>query len=276
MNCFQLIRAVLTEAYAAIPGTDIVKDGLIAGHLKQLAADYRRLTVNGCLDYSDPARRFAYVFRYTTSHANLVYQRICGSATLRTMFDRPRVHLACVGGGPGSDFLGVLKYCQRRGKTPDIKCVLLDRDPTWGESWSDVDDKVGSALKLSTVFNSLDVTKPDQWQTFTKHHHADLFTLIYFVSEVYARRNEAQAYFESLFSNVKQGAVLLFVDNNDSRFVGWFDQLAATHGLQAVENGTEDSRMPLDEDKEDLEPYLTKFGPPKLKADIAWRVLQKT
>jgi len=275
MNCFQLIKTVLDEAYAAIPGSDAQRDAAIATQLAQLSNDYHNLLLKGCLDYSNPARRFAYVFRYTTAHANLVYRRILASNVLRAVFDRPKVQITCVGGGPGSDFLGILKYCERAGKAPELKCLLLDRDPAWGESWSDVDDKVQSTLRLATVFNSFDVTKPDEWRTFTKHYNSDLFTLIYFVSEVYAMRTKAEPYFDALFSNMRHGSLLLFIDNNDSRFVEWFDQLTAKHGLVIVEKDAGVCKMPLEEEKRDLEPYFTKFGAPKLDADVAWRVVRK-
>ena len=275
MNCFQLIKTVLDEAYEAIPGTKPEREASVSASLKSLSKDYASLTKTGCLDYRKPCRRFAYIFRYTTSHANIVYQLIESSKILSKVFDSKKVLISCVGGGPGSDFLGILKYCQSAKKSPEVKCLLLDRDPAWGESWSDVDDKVGSKMRLSTVFNSFDVTDPDQWSTFTKHFQADLFTLIYFMSEVYALRTKADSYFNALMSSMQKGALMLFVDNNDSRFVDWFDGLAKTNGLKVLEQGSGTLTMPMDENKKDLEPYFTKFGHPKLQADVAWRVVQK-
>lgn len=275
MNCFQLIKTVLDEAYKAIPGDEPAKDAAIKKAHQALSKNYHELLTSGCLDYSDPVRRFAYIFRYTTSHANLVYDRIRCSQPLAALFDRQQLHVSCVGGGPGSDFLGVLKYCLQADKKPAVKCLLTDRDPAWGESWSDVDEKVKATMQLSTVFNSFDVTDPMQWKTFTKHYHAHFITLIYFLSEVYAKRHHAQEYFESLFANVKPGALMLFIDNNASEFYNWFDQLSAAHGFGVLDRGEGLAKMPLDEEKTDLEPYFTKFGHPKLEADIAWRVVQK-
>lgn len=275
MNCFQLIKTVLDEAYKAVPGTIAAKEAAVGTELTQLSKEYKNLTNSGCLDYSDPARRFAYIFRYTTSHANLVYECIRGSKELRGVFDGSRVLISCVGGGPGSDFLGVLKYCEAFNKAPEVKCLLLDRDPAWGESWLDVDEKVGTTQRMTTVFNSLDVTDPAKWKAFTKHHQADLFTLIYFMSEVYAKKATAEPYFDALFAGMKPGALLLFVDNNDSRFTDWFDGLAKKHGLAVLSQGSGNHTMPTDEDKKSLEPYFTKFGCPKLTANIAWRVVRK-
>lgn len=276
MKCFQLIKTVLDEAYHEIQGD---RDAAIKHEMEALTAEYKNLKTKGCLDYSNPARRFAYLFTYTTSHANIVYERIARSTDLAPVFDAKQVSVSCIGGGPGSDFLGVLKYCQLAKKTPSVTCHLLDRDPAWGESWSDVGQKLGTTMQLATVFSPLDVTEPTKWQVFRKHFHSDLFTLIYFVSEVYELRDKAAAYFDTLFCSMHAGARMLYVDNNTPEFYGWFDSLVAKHGLHVVEGQSESMQLAWNgadkEEKSDLGVYLDKFRPPKLTANVAWRVLRK-
>ena len=275
MNCFQLIKTVLDEAYAAIPGTEAEKDAAIKAELAQLSMEYRILVVQGCLDYSNPCRRFAYIYRYTTSHANLVCSKIELYPTLQKMFDKEKLVVSCIGGGPGSDFLGIMKYCLNAKKTLDLKCLILDRDPAWSESWADVDDKVQATFRISTSYQPIDVTDPTSWRQFTKHFAADFFTLIYFISEVYAAREKAEEYFVELFCKMKPGAVLLYIDNNNASFTDWFDSLVAKANFTVVSANVGQECMPWDEDKADLEPYLTKFGSPKLKPDIAYRIVRK-
>jgi SAM-dependent methyltransferase len=205
-----------------------------------------------------------------------VYARISASKSLSEIFGKKEVTVGCVGGGPGSDFLGVLKFCEQAKKAPNLTCHLLDRDSAWGESWSDVGKKVGGSLQLTTHFNPFDVTDPGKWRVFKKHFQADLFTLIYFMSEVYALRKDADGYFNALFANMKPGAVLLFVDNNSPEFHGWFDELAKAHKLQFLEVGGGVMQLPTHEEKGDLEPYKTRLKrDPKLRADVAWRVVKK-
>lgn len=276
MNCFQLIKTVLDEAYADIPGDQNAKDGAIKAQMDALSDEYAKLRQKGCLDYSDPARRFAYLFTYTTSHANLVYERIQTSSALSKGLAAKEVTVSCIGGGPGSDFLGILKYCQLRGLSPALTCHLLDRDSAWGESWSDVGKKVNGTLQLTTHFNPFDVTDPAKWKVFKKHFHADVFTLIYFMSEVYALRASAEEYFDALFSNMKPGALLLFLDNNNPDFFNWFDGFVAKHRLKVLESNSGQMQLPYHEEKTDLEPYKSRLGRnPKINANVAWRVVQK-
>jgi hypothetical protein len=49
MNCFQLIRSVLDEAYNAIPGGKAAKDAAIEEALGGLSKDYKNLLKKGCL-----------------------------------------------------------------------------------------------------------------------------------------------------------------------------------------------------------------------------------
>jgi hypothetical protein len=275
MNVFQLIKTVLDEAYEAIPGSEAKKDAAISASLERLSAQYKKLLTAGCLDYSDPATRFAYIYRYTTSHANLVYSLFGRSKHLSSLADREKLVLACIGGGPGSDFLGILKYCMKQGKKPQLKCQILDRDPAWGESWSDVDDKVDSEFRISTVFHPFDVTNEATWKPFVKHFSSDLFTMIYFVSEVYAMREKANSYFHQLFANIQPGAYVLFIDNNSNEFYDWFDQLAEAHGIKIIEKREGDEGLPIHEEKKDLGVYFQKFGNPKITANIAYRIATK-
>jgi hypothetical protein len=139
----------------------------------------------------------------------------------------------------------------------------------------DVDTKIGSALRISVVFQPFDVTKPDSYKAFQKHFKSDIFTFVYFMSEVYALRKDAAGYFDALFTNMPKGAAVLFIDNNNSDFYNWFDGLAANHTVSIVEKFEGTMKLPSAEEKTDLKDYFTKFGSPKLQADLAYRIAVK-
>jgi hypothetical protein len=183
--------------------------------------------------------------------------------------------VACIGGGPGSDFLGIIKYLMKNKKSPKISFQLCDREKTWAESWSDVDGKVDPGLRISTSYLPLDVTNPQDWTNYTKYFQSDLFTMIYFMSEVYAEREEADEYFSNLFSQAKSESLFLFVDNNKAEFYDWFDKLAENHNIKIIEKDETIMNVPFDEQKSDLGIYLEKFDYPKLRANVAYRIAKK-
>lgn len=72
MNCFQIIKSVLDEAYDQIPGDQAKKDEVINNKLKYLRGEYSQLLQECNINYSDPTTRFAYIYAYVTSHSNWV------------------------------------------------------------------------------------------------------------------------------------------------------------------------------------------------------------
>lgn len=275
MNCFQIIKSVLDEAYNQIEGDESEKDQQIKDALEYLTGGYSQLLDGNNVDYSHPITKFAYIYKYVTSHANLVCTVIEQNNNLGNIFKNEKVNVACIGGGPGSDFLGILKYLMVNNKSPQVKFKLCDKDKTWEESWDDVDDKVDPKFRISTSYLPLDITKPDDWKPHTKYYQSDVFTMIYFISEVFALRDLADKYFANLFAQAKPGALFLFIDNNHPEFYNWFDNLAQTYNIEITKKIEGRFNLPFDEDKSDLGVYFDKFSYPKIRANIAYRIGKK-
>jgi len=140
-----------------------------------------------------------------------------------------------------------------------------------------VDEKLN--LPISNVFQTFDVTKPETWKHYDKFLSADLFTMIYFISEIDSLRKQAEPFFTHLFQNAKKGALLLYVDNRTAQFYKWFDSLISAHGWKVLASDEESLKIEdIGEEKTDLEPYYSKFSKsqaPKLTANIAFRICQK-
>jgi len=281
MNCFQFIKIVLDELYCQI-SHEIVdenqRDEAIRNRLKDLSNIYQNLTSNANIDYNDPITRFAYIYCYTAAHANMVYQFIRDTQDLRNVFDRSNVSVSCIGGGPGSDLLGVLKFMESEDKSARLMCRLYDREEAWDDSWEDVYEKLKSTFDMGISFRRLDVTESVKWgAAYNKLLETDLFTMIFFMSEVFSSKEEADPFFEYLFGNAKSGSFFLFVDNGSSTFYNWFDSLTANYNLDCLD-GANYSRfqMDCDEEKTDLEPYYSKFGDPRLGGTITYRICRKS
>jgi len=222
MNVFQLVKSVLDEIYERISGQSADKNNRIEGEIESLKAAYERLGEQGVPnDYSKAVTRFAYIYKYVTCHANVVYHLLRSSPQLAALFDREQVNISCIGGGPGSDFLGILKYIINSEKAPRVKQLrvnLFDKEPAWSECWNDVDEKLRSHLRIATSFVPFDVTDPKTWATYQKFLSSDLFTMIYFMSEINSLREEAEPFFTNLFEKAKSGSLILYVDNNSPKF----------------------------------------------------------
>jgi hypothetical protein len=102
---FEIVGETLDRIYSDIEDTK--KDKLIAAGLSALSSHYANLLVTGGPSYSDEITRFAYVFRYATAHADYLHQLVTLSPHLRDALTGDTITVSCIGGGPGSDVLGL-------------------------------------------------------------------------------------------------------------------------------------------------------------------------
>lgn len=284
MNCFQLVKTVLDDLYSEIYEVEgNSTDAIIKRRLRYLSRRYEDLEdiAAGDIDYNDPATRFAYVYRYTTAHADIVFQHIRDLPILREAFDSNTFTVGCLGGGPGSDILGILKFMSIYGSPENLsklRCTTCDKEQTWNETWYNIDSKIENSFDFSASFHFLqvDVTEGRSRTLAQKLSDVDLFTMIYFLSEVFIYREDARDFFEHLFALAKPGALLFFVDNSHQAFYEWFDEVAIANGMEIVSHR---DYLPFqtgyDEEKTELEDYYEKFGSPRLKAQIVHRVYRK-
>ena len=277
---FQLVKTVLDELYAEVKlihgsGTD----AKIIERINYLASAYGQLT-NASVpgpNYADATTRFAYVYKYVASHADYVYRLMQRNDVIRECLNKQAPHVTCLGGGPGSELVGVLKFIREEGLvTKKLQIHLCDKEAAWSDSWSEVGTKLDLDLQLSTNFLELDVTEPATWSKQKKYLQSDLFVLSFFVSEVFKFKDSASGFWTKLFSDMPEGSIVLFVDNDSEKFLTYFDALAFSSKMEVIDKGAEEMIPSHDEQKAELGAYMEKFSvQPRMKAKLAWRILRK-
>jgi hypothetical protein len=202
----------------------------------------------------------------------MVYEIILNNPELAEIFTRTEVEASSLGIGPGSDIIGILKYRKDQQQRFRLRPSLYDREIAWDRS-------LGKDVKIQ----KLDVTARPLMTSETLYQ-ADLITMVYFLSEVYANRHKATDFFEDLFCKMKPGAIMLFIDSNGSGAVSWFDNLTRGHLRCMKKVDSYPFRIGADKKMTDLGEYYNKFLSnqregekryPKLNATIAYRILRK-
>jgi len=287
MTIFELVKIALDELYEECIeqyGADV--DNAIKDQMEYLSSNYGELRKKhrAPIDYKDPATRFAYVYKYVACHGDYIVQVLeaLRSELEGPIFSSESIRVTCVGGGPGSDIIAVLKYLDERGKSEKVEkvvCYLLDREQAWADTWTELDDSLETDLKLHANFQPLDVTDPKSWAYQKKFLQADLFTLSYFISEVRSLDGEGivTEFLDTLFAESKSGALFLYDDNGHDHFTEYFDDIWKAAGLELlVASDSKEITPRYSEEKSELGDFLTKFGQqPKLKTTLAYRVLRK-
>ena len=288
MTLFELVKIALDELYAEANreyGDDT--DKCILKRMQYLSSSYSQLNNQDRepVNYSDPATRFAYVYKYVAAHGDYVVQLLqkLRSKLDEPIFQRASARVSCIGGGPGSDIIAVLKYldeCVQEEPVEKLTCYLLDKEQAWADTWTELDDSLKVAISLNANFQPLDVTNPASWKSQQKFLQADIFTLIYFVSEVRSldKKGIVSDFFTTILSEAKSGSMFLYIDNGHDDFNQYFDAQWEAAGLKLLGGGNNERWYPrMSEQASELAEYKNKFGyDPKIQAWLSYRLLRKT
>jgi hypothetical protein len=218
------------------------------------------------VDYKDPATRFAYVYKYVAAHGDYLVQLMLHLRLRlgRNISTNEVARVSCVGGGPGSDIIAVLKYPDETSIEPvkKVVCYLLDREQAWA-TWTELDDALSVAVRSNANFQPLDVTNPRSWEFQQNFLRADLFTMSYVFSEVHSLDQDGVVsdFWRVLFAVAKPGALFLYIDNGHELFYDYCDELWTATGLRCVMKADNEHWTPRhSEQASDLGEYLEKFG----------------
>ncbi len=246
-----------------------MKDARIRSELGLLREDYKKLKAGGTINYNEIYTRFAYYYRYVPAHANVVYQLFDENDVLAHSFDQNSLSVSCLGGGPGSEFWGLLRYREASHRVTNIFCDMYDKENVWSEFWdkSAVSKRIKTSSSLFPDFKYLDVMNPAYCGKYYNLGYADLFIMSFFLSEI-PKGATSTHFFEKLFENAKRGSLFLFIDNTTSGVEWWFDNLVKTYNrvhpntyisTLKAEKTKLDACESANDRKEHLEIYYEKF-----------------
>lgn len=287
MTIFELVKIALDELYVEGKREYGKKlDETIRKRMEYLSDSYAKLSdeKRQPVDYKDPATRFAYVYKYVAAHGDYLVQIMhrLRDAQEANIFQGESARVTCIGGGPGSDIIAVLKFLDElAGEEPvkKVKCYLLDREQAWADTWTELDDSLELDIQLNANFQPLDVTDPDSWKSQQKFLHADLFTMSYFVSEVRSldKSDMVTKFWKTVFSEAKSGALFVFDDNGHEHFTEYFDKQCKDAKLDCILAEDNTRFIPrFSEQASELGEYREKFAhSPKIQAYLSYRVLRK-
>jgi hypothetical protein len=276
MKCFEVVSGVLETVYKEIALQDDAKDLRIKASLRQMSDKYGRLADSGGPDFSCPMTRFSYVYSYVPAHAHWICDFLSKNEYVANLFGE-RCRVVCLGGGPGSDLVGILKFLDETSRQTKIHCEIVDGCEQWKTTWADVAYNMDWPGFLNTDYVVHNVSNPETWRSPSSVNKADLVTISFFWSEIIHLKGLAEEYVGNVLSSLKQGAAVVFVDNNHSDFYHGFDSLCERHSMRLLDGGYGRKAIyDRDERASDLKFFTDKFGKmPRLQGDLAWRILVK-
>jgi hypothetical protein len=228
------------------------------------------------IKYEDPICRMAYMYMNVAVHARLVEHAIAAFPqlvqTIRQKTDYgEELRVCALGGGPGSELLGLVRYIQRMGvaaRTTFVDFTLVDLVKEWDESWHAL--KIGVDLQLkdeygpdrsrwpiqvSRSFLPLDATSATSFANFaTRFNDTDLFLVCYLASELKSQARQFADVLDLLLTRARSGSFVLFVDR-DEREVRDAVQMMIENSPLMTPLGLTKDRGRLEDDLTELEEW---------------------
>lgn len=276
------IKNVIDHFYNLEPVAGL--DDRIKVCLESISNNYLNGNNSPALDLSSSTARLAYLFQYVSAHSRHLARVLAEARQVNggPLFAPGELKVACLGGGPGTDAIGVLKYIQAQPDEPQIQnlhCCVLDNQPRWADNWQTIGQMLGAPVVPHFAVTDATVPMCPNAQGYIST--ADVITISYLVSAVekFNANNGVTSYFHGVFNQAKPGALIVYVDNIGGH-TDYFDAMCAGQPLTLVRSWDYQGGPKWGSFQQDLTPldvYKTKFGRDiKIAAKLSYRVLRKT
>ncbi|MGN6235923.1 hypothetical protein [Dyella sp.] len=280
---FELVNLVLNQLRVDVEKVHGEKTiDVVKSKFNQLSSGYDRLTDPSFppVDYSLPETRFAYVYTYVASHADWMYQilNLTADALGKPLAAKDRAVVSCLGGGPGSEFVGLVQFLSELENVAlkNLTAYLCDREQAWADCWTEIGPEVDVKFNLSANFQALDVTDQHSWSKQKKFLSADLFMSVFFASEITRFGAAADLFWSEIAASAKSGAMMLIIDNNSQPFLDYINEKIIAITWDVLEAGARDFRPSYYEDKTALGEHLKDFKRyPRMKGNSFFWLLRK-
>ena len=302
--CFQIFESLGNVLDQSVSGwkqkTGLPLDSLVAlvtKAIQRMSCEY----YSGSrpeIPFGNLCYRSAYLYKYAPANALAVEAVLNDDANNQRLISslltsKQRISLCCLGGGPGSEILGIAKWIERRRVGQVILDVLVtDKYREWDHEWKSLvravnSNRVQSLRALPTItgrFAQIDVEDPSDASYFGCGSGFDLYIVSYVVSHIFTSEGLSRfgQFIDPLLSAAPKGAKFLFIDRggvaNNAGGVNWQEsvrELLSFPGIDVSAPFSLTRRSPGDsrERKTDLGVLYEHLGEdPRLGWDIFWMV----
>ncbi len=247
--------------------------------------------------------RSAYLYEYAPANALAVEDVLNYDAENQGLISdlltsKLRISLCCLGGGPGSEILGVAKWLARKQlDATQLEVVIIDKCLEWQNQWRSVRDTLNTnfsagistsaqrrRLVVPKGFVKADVVDPQSAQLPPLVHGYDLYIVSYVVSHIYTSDglSRFRQFMRSVIESAPQGSKFLFIDRGGEQkqdgVVNWQESVRHLLSYPGIEISAPvglASKSPGDhrEQKADLGVLYQYMNlEPRLGWDIFWMV----
>jgi hypothetical protein len=172
-------------------------------------------------NYGSVPKKFAYLFKYAVPHGYYVYVALrSAGAPVTSILAAPVSRVACIGGGPGSEIIGLHRYLEYRGLNNAGRTLAIDiydKEPSWDAVCAELVAELPFKVEIEINFYALDATDPSSYEKIDFSEY-DIVISSFFLSETRKLKiaTACRKFWRHLLNTMREGSILLVLDYADS------------------------------------------------------------
>jgi hypothetical protein len=280
IKSFETVKPLLDDAGQRL-AVDIAEGNrLVIAAMTSLSDTYEDSVQAQAIDFGDTAIQYAYLYKYMAAHANFVFKALnVTDTTARRHLRSENLHIAVIGGGPGSEALGVAMLADEYDLRPTLKCLMCSPQAYWQATWDKLAPNLSQKIIVELKHFAFDLTAAPYDEKINIIKDAALFFFVKVLSEVKNSKPAVDQSLAGIITNAQSGSHFVFIDNLDPEVYQWFDVLVQQHSL-VVEHSenTANFRIIHGEQIDELEKHIQEiegWHTPMMKANLAIRIVVK-
>jgi hypothetical protein len=153
----------------------------------------------------------------------------------RHLYGSSHVNMAVIGGGPGSEALGVAMLADEYARRLPLNCLMCSPQAFWQPTWEKLERILLPTIGVHLRHFGFDLTAAPCEETVNVLRGAGVFFFMKVLSEVKDSKPTVEGSLASLFAAAASGSHFVFIDNIDIDVYPWFDAVLQRH-LMTVEH----------------------------------------
>lgn len=207
-------------------------DNIVIKQLSELEESYKILRVRDrkLINYSELSTQLAYVFMYAIGRAEFTFEIIkrLSSAVDGKLFSDGELRVSSIGGGPGSELAGLIKFLESDAcgaKITRITYRVFDKEQNWRHVVEQLCESLDTKIQINLIFVALDVEDTAACYRVSLSED-DLIIMSFFVSEVceVANRDDVIASLNHLLGTVSTKSHLFYNDSDAYSFYTFINE----------------------------------------------------
>ncbi|MEB3198143.1 MAG: hypothetical protein VKP62_13165 [Candidatus Sericytochromatia bacterium] len=283
LACFELVFHTFAKTPSNWEMAESEAYARLAREFQRMSMHYHHNVSLGAPEYAGEVARHAYTCKYVPAHAHWLFTTLKACPVSQVLFKQTHLKVVVLGGGPGAEMLGLVKFLVESNRTTSISCDVYDRCTAWEDNWQMMQGALRQRghleeRKWRVRYHAQNFHRELSEACRSRIGEADLVLSSFLLSEMRSQESSMMKFLERVFGSCKPGAMVVINDNLKGQALARLDASAETCGMaKQFERSRATNVYPMEEVESSYAAFWKRLAhSPKCKGELGERVYTKS